>query len=84
MLNYLSIMQKIINVLAVASFLVSSAVVATSLTVYNERENIIENVKQQVIDGVSEALPDLMTGALGGSATDSILPESSLPSGLPF
>ncbi len=77
-------MQKIINVLAVASFLVSSAVVATGLTVYNERENIIENVKQQVIDGVSEALPDLITGALNTPSTDTLLPESSLPSGLPF
>jgi len=51
-------MQKIINVLAVASGLVSAAVVASGVLVYVNRDSIIDNIKSQAIEAV--------TGSLGG------------------
>ena len=53
-------MQKVINVLAVASAAVSVAVVGTVGYVYVNREAIIEDVKEKAIDSVM--------GGLGGGA----------------
>ena len=51
-------MQKIVNVLAIASGLVSAAVVASGVFVYVNRDSIIDNIKSQAIEAV--------TGSLGG------------------
>ena len=51
-------MQKIINVLAVASGLVSAAVVASGIFVYVNRDSIVDSIKSQAIEAV--------TGSLGG------------------
>ena len=56
-------LQKIVNVLAVASATVSVAVVGTVGYVYVNRTAILENVKEQVMDGVLGGLG----GGLGGS-----------------
>ena len=66
-------MQKIVNVLAVASAAVSVAVVGSGLYVYVNRDSIIDGVKSQVMESVlgSSGLP----GGLGGG--------SSLPIGIP-
>ena len=55
-------LQKIVNVLAVASAAVSVAVVGTVGYVYVNRTAILENVKEQVMDGVLGGLG----GGLGG------------------
>ena len=52
-------MQKIVNVLAIASGIVSAAVVASGVFVYVNRDSIIDNIKSQAIEAV--------TGSLGGS-----------------
>ena len=62
-------MQKLINVLAVASAAVSVAVVGTVGYVYVNREAIIEDVKEKAIGSVM--------GGLGGSLG------SDLPIGTP-
>ena len=46
-------MQKIINVLAVASAAVSVAVVGSGLYVYVNRASIIDGVKSQVMEAVT-------------------------------
>ena len=80
-------MQKIINVLAVASYAVSGAVVVSGLYVYVNRDSIIDGVKSQVMDAVTGSL-----GGLGGLAGGSeglpvgggaLVPEvgSGIPSG---
>ena len=56
----LSKMQKIVNVLAVASAAVSLAVVGTVGYVFVNREAIIEDVKEKALEAV-------MGGGLGGS-----------------
>ena len=57
--------QKVVNVLAVASFAVSGAVVASGLYVFVNRDSIIDGVKSQVMESVlgGGGLP----GGLGGT-----------------
>ncbi len=66
-------MQKIINVLAIASTVVSTAVVGSGVYIYVNRASIIDGVKSQVMEAVTGSLGGL--GGLGG--------ESSLPIGTP-
>ena len=65
-------MQKIINVLAVASAAVSVAVVGSGLYVYVNRASILDGVKSQVMESV--------TGSFGGAAG---LGGGALPIGTP-
>ena len=62
-------MQKLVNVLAVASSVVSVAVVGSGLYVYVNRASIIDGVKSQVMEAVtgSIGLPGGLGGAAGGS-----------------
>ena len=60
-------MQKIINVLALASFAVSGAVVGSGVYVYLNRASIIDGVKSQVMEAVTGSL-----GGLGGLGGDSL------------
>ena len=67
-------MQKLINVLAVASAAVSIAVVGTVGYVYVNREAIIEDVKEKALGSVM--------GGLGGAGLGGSL-GSDLPIGTP-
>ena len=51
-------MQKIVNVVALASGVISAAVVASGVFVYVNRDSIIDSIKSQAIEAV--------TGSLGG------------------
>ena len=59
-------MQKLINVLAVASAAVSIAVVGTVGYVYVNREAIIEDVKEKALESVMGGLGGLGGAGLGG------------------
>ncbi len=72
----LSKMQKIVNVLAVASAAVSLAVVGGGAFVYIQRDAIIDNVKSQVQDAV---LGGLGVGGVGGGVPS--LGGDALPTG---
>ena len=69
-------MQKVINVLAVASTVVSAAVVGSGLYVYVNRDSIIDGVKSQVMEAVTGSLGGLGAagGALGGAGLGGSLP----------
>ena len=58
-------MQKIINVLAVASFALSGAIAASGVYVYVNRDSIIDGIKSQVMGGLGGAA---LGGSLGGGA----------------
>ena len=60
-------MQKLINVLALASTAVSVAVVGSGLYVYVNRASIIDGVKSQVMESVTGSLGGL-GGVAGGAA----------------
>ena len=70
-------MQKVVNVLAVASAVVSLAVVGTAGYVFVNREAIIEDVKEKAMGAVLGGACGL--GALGGAAGG--LPSTDLPTG---
>ena len=63
-------MQKLVNVLAIASTVVSAAVVGSGLYVYVNRASIIDGIKSQALESVMGSM-----GGLGGMG------EGSLPLG---
>ena len=65
-------MQKFVNVLAVASSVVSLAVVGSGLYVYVNRASIIDGIKSQALESVMGSL-----GGLGGVGGGSALPLGS-------
>ena len=58
-------MQKIVNVLAIASGIVSAAVVASGVFVYVNRDSIVDSIKSQAIEAIGGSLGGLGGGALG-------------------
>ena len=70
-------MQKLINVLAVASFITSAAIVAAGLTAYNNRAQIFEYAEERAMELVKESIP-LPTENLpipGAGGSDAIVPD---------
>ena len=61
-------MQKIVNVLAIASGVVSATVVASGVFVYVNRESIVDSIKSQAIEAVTGSLGGL--GGAGGAIGD--------------
>jgi hypothetical protein len=57
-------MQKIVNIVAVASGVVSLAVVGSGLYVYIQRDQLIDSVKSQVMEAVSGSLPGLVKSSM--------------------
>ena len=55
--------QKIVNVIALASGVVSTAVIASGVLVYVNRDSIVDSIKSQAIEAVTGSLG----GGLGGS-----------------
>jgi len=79
-------MQKIINVLALASFVVSASVVGAGAYVYINREAIQAEVKERVTEGIKDAIGgQLGATLLGGEAPTEAIPElgESAPIDLP-
>ena len=80
-------MQKIVNIIAIASGVVSLAVVGTAGYVYVQKDAIIESVKEKALKNIGGAA---LGGALGGSLpvpglAPKAAPNSPLPvPGLPF
>tara|TARA_B100001564_G_scaffold224815_1_gene189531 strand:+ start:1691 stop:1975 length:285 start_codon:yes stop_codon:yes gene_type:complete len=66
-------MQKVINVLAVLSFVGTAGIIGGGTALYLNKDSIIENAKNQIAAAASEAI----AGALPGMM-DSAMPE--LPS----
>ena len=59
----LSKMQKLVNVVALASGIVSTAVIVSGVYVYVNRDAIVDRVKSQAIEAVTGSLG----GGIGGS-----------------
>ena len=83
-------LQKIVNGIAIASGVVSIAVVGTVGYVYVRKDAIIENIKGKVMEsvlpsiggGITDAIPDF-TGPAGplGTNPQSTPPSSPMPEG---
>ena len=57
-------MQKVVNIIAISSGVVSLAVVGSGVYVYLQRDQLVDNVKSQVMDSVAGALGPAVGGAL--------------------
>ena len=68
-------MQKIVNIVALASGLVSIAVVGSGLFIYVNRDKLVDNVKSEIMGAV--------TGSLGG-VVDSKMPKMTGPAMAPM
>ena len=60
-------MQKIVNIIALASGVVSIAIVGSGIFVFVNRDSIIDNVKQQAIEAALGSLGGLSGGLPTGS-----------------
>lgn len=72
-------MQKIINVLAISSAVVSLTVVGTGIYVFVNKASIIDGIKSKVMESVTGSLPNVMDKALP-DVTGSVMPQA--PKGL--
>ena len=82
-------MRKIIDIMAVASFVVSAAVVSGGVYLYTQKDALIERARERATAAVTEAVSEAIGGALGGGLpTGGGIPAPSSPAGtgvpLPF
>jgi len=68
-------MQNLINVLALSSFLVSATAVGSGVYIYTNKDALIKEVKEQVMEAI---LPGALTGGLSGDLVPN--PTQLLPS----
>lgn len=81
-----SLMQKLINVLALTSFAISAGVVAGGTYVYLEKDNLVESVKENISKEIQGIVGDALVGGLNSGVPEVPGVESggtSIPS-LPF
>ena len=71
-------MQKLINVLALSSFLVSATVVGGGVYIYLNKDPLIEKAKEQVMESIKETLSGALTGGISGDLVPN--PSQLLPS----
>ncbi len=80
-------MRKIIDIMAVTSFVVSAAVVGGGVYLYTQKDVLIERARERATEAVTEAVTEAIGGALGGGLGGGI-PTPSSPAGpgvpLPF
>ena len=67
-------MQKIVNIIALASGAVSVAVVGGGLFLFLNRASIVDGVKSQVMEAVTGSLGGLGGAGLGGAGLGGDLP----------
>ena len=75
-------MQKVINVLALSSFVVSAAVVGGGIYVYLNKDAMVESVKEKIAKAATEAIAGALPGMLDAAMPE--LPEvtgGAMPSG---
>ena len=63
-------MQKVINVLALSSFVVSAAIVSGGVYVYLNKDAMVESAKEKIAKAATEAIAGALPGML-----DAAMPE---------
>ena len=76
-------MQKLINVLAIASGVVSAAVVASGVLVYVNRDSIVDSIKSQAIEAVTGSLGGGLGGDLPIGSPDLAAPDNAATAPVP-
>ena len=65
-----SLMQKLINVLALTSFAISAGVVAGGTYVYLEKDNLVESVKENITKEIQGIVGDALVGGLNSGVPE--------------
>ena len=74
-------MQKLINVLALSSFVVSASIVGGGAYVYLNKDAMIESVKEKITSAATEAIAGALPGLIDSAMPK--LPEATGPA-MPF
>lgn len=74
-------MQKVINVLAVLSFLGTASIIGGGSYVYLKRDAIVEDVKAKITAAVTQTITDALPGLVDSAVPE--LPKATGPA-LPF
>ena len=75
--------QKIVNVIALASGVVSTAVIASGVLVYVNRDSIVDSIKSQAIEAVTGSLGGGLGGDLPIGTPDLSVPDNSATAPVP-
>ena len=75
--------QKIVNVIAIASGVVSTAVIASGVFVYVNRDSIVDSIKSQAIEAISGSLGGGLGGDLPIGTPDLAAPSDSATAPVP-
>ena len=70
-------MQKVVNIIAISSGVVSLAVVGSGLFIYLQRDKLVDNVKSQVLKSVTGSLPSLVDTKLPSMTGPALAPPSA-------
>ena len=74
-------MQKVINVLAVLSFLGTAGIIGGGYYLYTQKDPIIEGMKEKIVTAATEAISDALPGMLDAAMPE--LPNTTGPA-IPF
>jgi hypothetical protein len=93
-------MKALLNLMTVVSFVGVVGIIGGGAYVYSQKDALIEQAKEAAMEEITAALPDLLSGSLGGDAaglvpdgigsassgtgSTSIVPVPSAPLGLGF
>ena len=70
-------MQKVVNFIAIASGVVSIAVVGSGLYVYLQRDKLVDSVKSQVLKSVTGSLPGVVDTKMPKMTGPALAPPSA-------
>ena len=74
-------MQKVINVLAVLSFLGTASIIGGGYYLYTQKDPIIEGMKEKIVTAATEAISDALPGLVDAAMPE--LPTTTGPA-IPF
>ena len=74
-------MQKVINVLAVLSFLGTAGIIGGGYYLYTQKDPIIEDMKEKIVTTATEAIADALPGMMDAAMPE--LPNTTGPA-VPF
>ena len=74
-------MQKVVNIIAIASGVVSIAVVGSGLYVYLQRDKLVDSVKSQVLKSVTGSLPGVIDTKMPGMTGPALMPSETPSAG---
>ena len=79
-------MRKIIDAMAIASFLVSATVVGGGVYLYTQKDALVDKAKERATETITDIVSDAIVGSLSGGLTEQLpsVPAPSSPAGPGF